>query len=299
MAAPPFMQLYVADFLADTQHLTTEEIGAYLLILMTMWRSGGALPHDQKVLARCARLSGRRWTDAWERLSPLLTISGGQVTQKRLSEEYAKAMQKSAVRAASGAKGGAAKALKGNEPPLANGSVLPQHSSDIRLKKEKKKQDGAKAPSLLPGLQFPDWWPVPAWEGYVAMRKKKRAPMTDRAVEMVIAEVTKLRAAGQDPAAVLDQSTRKAWTDVYPVKGGDAGGLFAAPPPVADTALWVWRLETFHHGQLETDDAAAIRAGYWQAAWGPHPGQPGCLVPAEAIEAYRRRRPPTAAVGAL
>ena len=295
MSAPPFMQLYVADFLADTQHLTTEEIGAYLLILMTMWRSGGSLPHDQKVLARCARLSGRRWADAWERLSPLLTISGGQVTQKRLSEEYAKAMQKSAVRAASGSKGGAAKALKGNELPLANGHVLPQHSSDIRLKKEKKKKDGAKAPSLLPGLQFPDWWPVPAWEGYVAMRKKKRAPMTDRAVEMVIAEVTKLRAAGQDPAAVMDQSTRKAWTDVYPVKGGDAGagGLFAAPP-LPDAATWVWRLEAFHHGNEEQE----LVPGYWQAKWGPQPGQAGCLVPTEAIDVYRRRRPPAAAVGA-
>lgn len=66
--------------------------------------------------------------------------------------------------------------------------------------------------------KLPDWIPAEAWAGYVEMRKKKRAVMTDRAVELRIADLSKLRDEGQDIGAVLDQSTANGWTDIYPLK---------------------------------------------------------------------------------
>lgn len=65
---------------------------------------------------------------------------------------------------------------------------------------------------------LPDFIPADAWAGYVEMRKKKRAVMTDRARDLRIKDLAALHAQGQDIGAVLDQSTANGWTDVYPVK---------------------------------------------------------------------------------
>ncbi len=61
MAALPYMQLYVADYLADTMHLTTEEHGAYLLLIFNYWQTGKPIPVSR--LSRITRLSNERWTD--------------------------------------------------------------------------------------------------------------------------------------------------------------------------------------------------------------------------------------------
>lgn len=69
-------------------------------------------------------------------------------------------------------------------------------------------------------FSLPDWIPAEAWKGYEDMRVRIRKPMTDRARGLVVKEMDKLRAQGHDPAAVLDRSTVKGWTDVYPLKDG-------------------------------------------------------------------------------
>lgn len=93
----------------------------------------------------------------------------------------------------------------------------------IEKGKDKKKD----APSLALGavdgqkpaaFQIPAWVPAEAWKGFVEMRKKIRHPLTDRAAELIVAKLSKLKTRGHDPAEVLDQSTVKSWRDVFPVK---------------------------------------------------------------------------------
>jgi hypothetical protein len=64
---------------------------------------------------------------------------------------------------------------------------------------------------------LPDWMPIEAWQGFVDMRRRIRAPLTARAVSMIVRRLDNLRQAGFAPEAVLDQSTANAWRGVFPL----------------------------------------------------------------------------------
>ncbi|WP_116082070.1 DUF1376 domain-containing protein [Tropicimonas sp. IMCC34011] len=158
MSEQPFMQLYVGDYLADTLDLTTEEHGAYLLLLMTMWRHNGKLPNDHRKLARIARVHPPKWKRVWAGIEHFFVVSGDVVTNRRLAKEMEKARLKSASRAEAGAKGGRAKALKNNEQAEANATGLPKHSSEVRDQTEKEEPIGS---SKKRGSRLTEDWRLP------------------------------------------------------------------------------------------------------------------------------------------
>ena len=66
------------------------------------------------------------------------------------------------------------------------------------------------------GCPFSSAEAIAAWDGFVAMRKKKGKAMTDRARELIVADLIKMGEA--DAVKALNNSTRGGWTDVYPPK---------------------------------------------------------------------------------
>lgn len=105
----------------------------------------------------------------------------------------------------------------------------PPSPTPAPYKKQKQKQPPA-APAV--GFVTPDWVPKEAWTGFEANRRKLRFPMTVRAASLVCMELDRLRAQGHDPAAVLDQSTRNGWRDVFPLRETARAGP-AKPKTVA------------------------------------------------------------------
>ena len=73
---------------------------------------------------------------------------------------------------------------------------------------------------VFPGI--PEWIGKQEWDGYVEMRKK-RSPLTDWGKHLTVLDLEKLRAAGYDPNAVLNQSTQKSWRGVFKIVGGNNG----------------------------------------------------------------------------
>jgi uncharacterized protein YdaU (DUF1376 family) len=98
MSALPWMPLYVADYLADTGHMTTVQHGAYLLLIMHYWRHGG-LPNDEAQLAQICRMNADEWTTH----KPLLkSLFSGGWKHRRVEFEMTEAARVSAAGRAGG-----------------------------------------------------------------------------------------------------------------------------------------------------------------------------------------------------
>lgn len=113
MADFPALPIWTDALLGDTQHLTTAEFGAYMLMLIVAWRSPDcALPNDENYLMRITR-TGSHWPRMAQSLMPFWQIGGdGKLRQKRLTKTRVEVAAKSQKAS------NAAKARWATEPPV-------------------------------------------------------------------------------------------------------------------------------------------------------------------------------------
>lgn len=275
MSERPFMQLYVSDFIGDTLHLNTEQIGAYMLLLMAMWNAGGKLPADDGKLARVVRMSLKKWRSISSDLLPFFECEDGVVWHRRLTKELQKSESKTQSRAAAGAIGGAAKALKYNEATVANATVLPKHLPEAR-----------NHIVIEPIAQHTVSEPAPRKVDQLSERLLQAAGLSgfreERNVGLVsIAPILDLMAKGYDLdrdiiPAVEDIGRRgkrfNTWSYVVPFVVERSKQRAAIPAKAAEPEVdWKARLDVW-----QSD-------GTWAAAWGPPPNAKGCRAPPELI----------------
>ena len=65
-------------------------------------------------------------------------------------------------------------------------------------------------------MNIPDWLNKEVWEGFVEMRRKVKAPLTERAMRLTINKLERMREEGYDPNLSLDESTMRGWRGVFP-----------------------------------------------------------------------------------
>lgn len=107
----------------------------------------------------------------------------------------------------------------------ATDNVTARTEKETEQRKKQNKTEKRIIPTAPPSgdeskrVVLPEWISREAWDGFLEMRSRKRVPNTNRALEGIIRELEKLRERGQDPTAVLDQSTMRGYTGVFEVKG--------------------------------------------------------------------------------
>lgn len=145
------MPLNTSAYLADTSHLSTLEHGAYLLILMTLWRSStGWIDGSDHYLARVTRMTLGRWKRIAPSIRVLLVAEGAKVSQKRVLRDR-KAIPTSTQNVSpAGNQNSKPKYLKNNGPkpetpesgapaPEPAISISPNKELDLGIKKERKR----------------------------------------------------------------------------------------------------------------------------------------------------------------
>lgn len=64
----------------------------------------------------------------------------------------------------------------------------------------------------------PAWLPAESWAAWERFRKAGKAPWTPDAAALSLRNLEALRAQGQDPVAIIEQSIQRGWTGLFPVR---------------------------------------------------------------------------------
>lgn len=180
MAALPYMQLYVADYLADTMHLSTEEHGAYLLIIFNYWQTGKPIPKPR--LPKIARLSNDRWVSAETSLSEFFNEVDDEWVHERIEIDLEVVRTAQTQRVAAGkasaearkqaAKTGIAKAR--NDRSTTAGNPLNENATNIEEKREEENNPKA----LVTGTPETDEFELSSSEEESVPHGRKKLPFT-------------------------------------------------------------------------------------------------------------------------
>lgn len=113
MASLPYMPLWCSDYLGDTSHLTLEEHGAYLKILIVTWKAEcRPFADDPERMSAILGIAPARWRKIRETLAPFFDLAGGTWRSPRQEEEWERCIRRGSASASNGKLGGRPKTKK-------------------------------------------------------------------------------------------------------------------------------------------------------------------------------------------
>lgn len=287
----PYMPLFVADYLADTAHLTAAEHGAYLMLVMNYWQRGKPLPADDRKLARIARMSDAEWMDSRDTLAEFFIEAEGVWSHKRIEAEIAVAEEKT-VKAKKAARASAEARQASAQQMLSERSTDAELLGEVRLGKEEPNPETilptpnvravGKPTRPVVADDFDQFWAAYPSRGGAANPKQPARDKFTRAVK-----------SGCEPSVIISAAKRYAEIERN-------AGRFGTEK-IAQAVTWLnqrrWAdyadIAAAAGGQPSLESRwlqmlASHAAGNWPGVWGDPPGHPGCKIPRSFIEANRQ-----------
>ena len=287
MAQFPALPLWTDAYIADTQHLTNEEHGVYLRLLMFAWRTPDcSLPDDDRRLALMVGVTPKKWASLKNAVMVFWSLEDGRWMQKRLTSEREFVERNRKQKSAAGFASSEAKALKKRdaastavaEPLVTATSTERQQPIPIPINKNILSETGSdrQRKSKSPARYSEAFEAF--WEAYPRTPNMSKSKAMDGWKKLTEDECTACHRAVPAYKAFLaskpDHPTMHATTFINERR---FEGFLAANAPTSmavDDARWMTRLNY------------ARTSRTWDfAKWGPCPGSDGCLVPASLLQA--------------
>ena len=119
---PAWMKFYVNDYLGDTMHLTAEEHGAYLLLLLAYWKTGKPIPENR--VPMIIKVPNDRSTDVQRTLNEFFTVDEQGWRHKRVERELEEVRKRGEQAKEAGKASGRARKAKSAQKSSRKGTAV-------------------------------------------------------------------------------------------------------------------------------------------------------------------------------
>lgn len=205
MKQKPSIQFYQQDFLGalDVQMMNAEEVGCYCLLIFNCYNNGGELPNDAVALRTLCR-----GTEISKNVMKKFYVKGDVIRHKRIDSELKKKKKHSQTQAANARK----RWGSGDKKPKE--SAMPSHPDGNAAASERECSSSSSsnsntsnevleekkpAPAQTTAVATVETFPIPRpdvnpslWQQWLAMRKKKKKPLTDVGYNRLLKHLAKL-----------------------------------------------------------------------------------------------------------
>lgn len=201
-----YYQHHIGDFIKDTSFLTNEEVGIYLKLLWLYYDTEQPLPNSLFELSM--KVNARERQDQISGiLKMFFTLQEDEWHHTRCDKEIEHYHQQLDAASRAGKASAAKRALNRNPTPVER--PLKVRTTTVQpTNNQQPITNNHKPKNTATTVATPDGVSDSVWEDFKALRKAKRAPITQRAIDGIVQEAKK---AGWTVEAALTECCVRGW----------------------------------------------------------------------------------------